>query len=81
MFILETALHIKKDLYFYDLFNIMRDTWQETLVLVYSKSCVKRSLSKRPKIGIQEQLSFNAGQKYGVVWRTEDRLVYFERPE
>ena len=31
---------------------------------VYSKTCVKRPLSKRPKIGFQDQLSLNAGQKY-----------------
>ena len=30
----------------------------------YSKTCVKRSLSKRPHIGFQDQLSLNAGQKY-----------------
>ena len=30
----------------------------------YSKTCVKRQLSKRPKIGFQDQLSLNAGQKY-----------------
>ena len=30
----------------------------------YSKTCVKRPLSKRPKICIQDQLSLNAGQKY-----------------
>ena len=30
----------------------------------YSKTCVKRPLSKRPKIGYQDQLSLNAGQKY-----------------
>ena len=38
-----------------------------TLSLVdnyYSKTCVKRSPSKRPKIGFQDQLSLNAGQKY-----------------
>ena len=29
----------------------------------YSKTCVKRPLSKRPKIGFLDQLSFNAGQK------------------
>ena len=32
--------------------------------LSYSKTCVKRPLSKRPKIGFQDQLSLNAGQKY-----------------
>ena len=30
----------------------------------YSKTCLKRPLSKRPKIGFQDQLSLNAGQKY-----------------
>ena len=32
--------------------------------MLYSKTCVKRPLSKRPKIGFQDQLSLNAGQKY-----------------
>ena len=41
----------------------------ETCVLIlylqnYRKTCVKLSLSKRPKIGFQDQLSLNAGQKY-----------------
>ena len=31
---------------------------------LYSKTCVKRPLSKRPKIGFQDQFSLNAGQKY-----------------
>ena len=31
---------------------------------MYSKTCVKRPLSKRPKIGFQDQLSLNAVQKY-----------------
>ena len=30
----------------------------------YSKTCIKRPLSKRPKIAFQDQLSLNAGQKY-----------------
>ena len=30
----------------------------------YSKTCVKQPLSERPKIGFQDQLSLNAGQKY-----------------
>ena len=33
-------------------------------IFIYSKTCVKRPLSKRPKIGFQDQLSLNAGQKY-----------------
>ena len=31
---------------------------------VLCKTCVKRQLSKRQKIGFQHQLSLNAGQKY-----------------
>ena len=31
---------------------------------MYSKTCVKRPLSKRPKISFQNQLLLNAGQKY-----------------
>ena len=34
------------------------------VIVLYSKSCVKRSLSKRLNIGFQDQLSLNAGQKY-----------------
>ena len=30
---------------------------------IYSKICLKQPLSKRPKIGFQDQLSLNAGQK------------------
>ena len=30
----------------------------------YSKTCVKRPLSKTPKIGLQDQLLLNVGQKY-----------------
>ena len=30
----------------------------------YSKTCIKRPLSKRPKVGFQDKLSLNAGQKY-----------------
>ena len=32
--------------------------------ILYSKACVKQTISKRPKIGFQYQLSLNAGQKY-----------------
>ena len=31
---------------------------------LYSKTCVKRPLSKRQKFGFQDQLSQNAGQEY-----------------
>ena len=36
----------------------------ELVFLEYSKTCVNMPLSKRPKIGFQDQLSLNAGQKY-----------------
>ena len=32
--------------------------------ILYSKTCVKRPLSKRQKIGFQDRLLLNAGQKY-----------------
>ena len=35
----------------------------EFITSTYSKTCVKRPLSKRLKIGFQDQLSLNAGQK------------------
>ena len=43
-----------------------RITVQHTVVPqnIYSKTCVKQPLSKRQKIGFQDQLSLNAGQKY-----------------
>ena len=31
---------------------------------MYSTTCLKRPLSKRPEIGFQDQLLLNAGQKY-----------------
>ena len=34
------------------------------LSTLYSKTCVKRPLSKRPKHAFQDRLSFNADQKY-----------------
>ena len=37
---------------------------KEYFIRKYSKTCVKRPLSKRPKSGFQDQLSLNAGQKY-----------------
>ena len=32
-------------------------------IWMYSKTCLERPLSKRPKIGFQDKLSLNAGQK------------------
>ena len=44
--------------------------------LIYSKTCVKRPLSKRPKIGFQDQFLLNAGQKYCRMLQ-ESILQYF----
>ena len=41
--------------------NYLDNDRTETL---YSKTCVKRPLRKSPKLGFQDQLSLNAGQKY-----------------
>ena len=32
--------------------------------MCYSKTCLKRPLKKRPRIGFQDRLSLNAGEKY-----------------
>ena len=45
----------------------MRILWCISVIKDYSKTCLKRSLSKRPKLGFQEQLSLNAGQKYCIM--------------
>ena len=45
--------------------------------LLYSKSWLKQPLSKRPKIGFQDQLSLNAGQNIAVCSR-ESILQYFQ---
>ena len=39
-------------------------TRKQSNKLTYSKTCVKGPLLKSPKIGFQDQLSLNAGQKY-----------------
>ena len=43
----------------------------------YSKTCVKPPLSKRPKIGFQDQLShYNAGQKYSRMLQAEHSAIF-----
>ena len=47
--------------------RLYRSSYGNTLnikLYMYNKTCVKQPLSKRPKIGFQDQLSLNAGQKY-----------------
>ena len=40
-----------------------------------SKTCVKRPLSKRLKIGFQDQLSLNAGQRYSRMLQGEHSAI------
>ena len=51
----------------------MKQTYLPVKV-IYSKTCVKRSLSKRPNVGFQDQVSLNAGQNY---CRMQSILQYF----
>ena len=44
-------------------------------VLVYSKTCIKRPLSNRPKIDFQDQLSLNVGTKYCRMLRGEHSAI------
>ena len=44
--------------------SFSRRSKAETAKAKYSKTCVKRPLSKRPEKGFQDQISLNAGQKY-----------------
>ena len=43
----------------------------------YSKTCVKRTLSKRQKNGFQDRLSLNTGQKYYRMLQKGSNLQYF----
>ena len=49
--------------YLTSIMSIMKSSFN-SLSTLYSKTCVKRPLSKRQKICFQDQLSLNAGQKY-----------------
>ena len=42
---------------------------------LYSKTCVKRSLSKRPKIGFQDHLALNAGQQHCRLLQVEHSAI------
>ena len=46
------------------------------VIFWYSKTCVKRPLSQRPKIGFQDQLSLYAGQKYCRILSTFIKLPF-----
>ena len=42
---------------------------------MYSKTCLKRPISKQQKIGFQDQLSLNAGQKYCIMLQGEHSAI------
>ena len=50
--------------------------WDGRCLKGYSKTCLKRRLKRRPKIGFQDQLLLNAGQKYCRMLQ-ESILQYF----
>ena len=43
--------------------------------LTYSKICLKLPLSKRPKLGFQDQISLNTGQKYCRMLQAEHSAI------
>ena len=45
-------------------------------IRTYSKTCLKRLLSKRPQIGFQDQLSLNAGQKNCRMLQREHSAIF-----
>ena len=56
---------------------------EKGLFMNYSISCVKCPISKRPKIGFQDQLLLNAGQKYCRMLQGEHsaiRLTFIKLP-
>ena len=44
--------------------ELLGDRLEVCVSVEYSKTCVKWPLSKRPQIGLQDQLLLNAGLKY-----------------
>ena len=44
--------------------QVQQNHFSQFIRIWYSKTCVKHSLSKRLKIDFQDQLLFNAGQKF-----------------
>ena len=45
------------------------------MIAIYSKTCVKRPLSKRQKLVFEDQLSLNAGQKYCTMLQGEHSAI------
>ena len=71
MFLLSTQKIVfveKQEIQFFKYTLLSRD-------MDYSKTSVKRPLSKRPKIGFQDQLSLNASQKYCRMLQVEHSAI------
>ena len=66
--------HLSKDMQNQPKFVIQIYYVSQNYFCQYSKTCVKQPLSKRPKIGFQDQLLLNAGQLYCRVLQ-EERLA------
>ena len=47
----------------------------KTLIVIYSKICLKRPLKNKTKIGFQYQLPLNAGQKYCRMLQVEHSAI------
>ena len=63
--------------------EIIIDVIFDTRFLKYSETCVKRPLSKRPKLGFQDQLLLNTGQKYCIMLQVEHSAIlstFIKRP-
>ena len=65
---LEHILQIKEEI-------IASNLDVQSIISVYSKTSVKRPLSKRPQIGFPDQLSLNAGQNYCRMLQAEHSAV------
>ena len=56
--------------------NMLKLLVPHYLLIIFSKTCLKPQLKRRPKIGFQDRLSLNSGQKYCRMLQ-ESILQYF----
>ena len=52
-----------------------RPIHKKSVLIRYCKTCLKRPLKKKTKIGFQDQLSLNAGQKYCRMFQGEHSAI------
>ena len=69
------AIRCDKTVHRHAFWRQLTDIIEDSLA-TYSKTCPKRPLKKKTKIGFQDRLSFNAGQKYCRMLQ-ESILQYF----